>query len=114
MRRLIDAVGFGLSVAVFAVVCLFASPLILFKFGVDWVRERIESRWPDSERAREISSWIGLLAPVLFVVVLAVTLWGVVFHVKNIADANHAPALGSLPVALPNSAVAAASPRAGS
>jgi hypothetical protein len=71
---MVSRVMTGLYMAVFVVVCLLASPVILFKFGVDWVREWIEARWPDSRRALVISFWIGLLAPVLLNVVLVVLL----------------------------------------
>jgi len=72
--RLVSHFVPGLQVAVFVVVCLVASPVILFKFGVDWLRERIEARWPDSYRAQAVSFWIGLLAPAILCIVLIVVL----------------------------------------
>lgn len=79
MRRILANVALGFQVFVFALVCVVCSPAILFKFGVDWVRDGIEARWPDSDRARAVSFWVGLLAPLvlsavllLLVVILAV------------------------------------------
>ncbi len=68
MRQVLAMVGLALEVAMFTLVCLAATPCLLFKFGVDRLRERIESRWPDSGPARAASCWIGLLAPVIFLV----------------------------------------------
>ena len=70
MRRFLSGTAVGISVIVFGLVCLTFSPVILFKFGVDLVRERIEAKWPNSERAKRISSWLGILAPVFLCVVM--------------------------------------------
>jgi hypothetical protein len=66
----------------FALFCLSASPVILFHFGVWSVREWIEARWPDSEWARAVSFWLGLLAPFVLLLVLAVVLAFAVAHVR--------------------------------
>jgi hypothetical protein len=73
--------------AAFAVVCVTCSPIILFHLGVSAVRDRIEERWPDSERARAVSFWLGLLAPVVLLVVLVVALGFAIAHVRGL---NHA------------------------
>lgn len=87
MRRLVAKTVLGAQVAAFAVVCLISLPMILFMFSVNWVRYRIESRWPDNERAQAVSYWFGLLAPVALLVVLAVTLE---FAIANIRAIKHA------------------------
>lgn len=75
MRKLFSNPVFGFRLAVFALTVLAASPIILFKFGVDWLKERVESRWPGNYRAQIVSFWIGLLAPVLLNIILLVVLW---------------------------------------
>jgi hypothetical protein len=84
LRRLVTNTVLGVQIAAFALVCVMASPMILFKFGVDWVRDRIEARWPDSERARAVSFWIGLLAPLVFCVVMLVVLIVLASRVRNL------------------------------
>lgn len=88
MRRLLTRVATGLYMAAFAVFCLAASPIILFHFGVSAVRDRIEARWPDSDRARAVSFWLGLLAPVVLLVVLAVALGFAIAHVWALKHAE--------------------------
>jgi TRAP-type C4-dicarboxylate transport system permease small subunit len=72
VRKYVTNVVLGVQVAAFAMVCIVCSPAILFKFGVDWVQERIETRWPGSEHARAVRFWIGLLAPALLCLVLLI------------------------------------------
>jgi len=74
MRKLISNLVLGLRVAIFALSFLAASPFILFRFGVDWIRDRIESSWPGNDRAQMVSSWIRLLAPFVFCIILIVVL----------------------------------------
>lgn len=62
----------GGMLAAFALVCVAASPVILFKFGVDAAGDAIERRWPDSARAAAARFWMRLLAPIAFVGVLLV------------------------------------------
>ena len=69
-----------LSMVAFGVHCLVALPVILFKFAVDFVRDWIERKWPDSERARAVSFWIGLLAPLAMLVALAIALGFAIAH----------------------------------
>jgi hypothetical protein len=82
MLRLLTRVATGIHMAVFAVFCLVASPVVLFHFGVSAVRDWIESRWPDSERARAVSFWLGLLAPIVLLAVLAVALGFAIARVR--------------------------------
>jgi hypothetical protein len=56
----------------FAVMCVIGSPIILFHLGIAAVRDWIEARWPGSARARAVSFWLGLLAPVALVIVLLI------------------------------------------
>ncbi len=91
MRRLVSNTVLGVQVAAFALVCLAASPLILFKFGVDWVRERIECRWPDSYRARAVSYWFGVLAPFVLCVVLLAVLSVMVLRVRELQHSATLP-----------------------
>ena len=88
MRRLVANTVLGFQVAAFAAVCLLGSPMILFKFGVDEVRRRIESRWPNSDRVRAISFWIGLLAPFVMCVVLAAALGIAVVRVRALQQTS--------------------------
>jgi hypothetical protein len=85
VRRLVSHVVLGVEIAVFALVCLVASPMILFKFTFDQLRDRIEARWPDSYRAQVVSFWIGLLAPVILFIVLGALL---AFAISRVRDAN--------------------------
>lgn len=71
MRRLADNVVLVAAVALMCIVCW---PLFVFQPGVDWVRGRIQKRWPDSYRAQAVSFWIGLLAPAILCVVLTILL----------------------------------------
>jgi hypothetical protein len=72
VRRLASNIAFGLHVAFFAVVCVGALPVLLFMFGVNWVRDQIDARWPDSDRARAVRFWIGCLAPPLLLLIMLV------------------------------------------
>ncbi|MDB5307739.1 MAG: hypothetical protein JWO38_1941 [Gemmataceae bacterium] len=92
MQRLLTRMALGLHIAAFAVACVVASPLILFRFGVFAVRDWIEERWPDSERARSVSFWFGLLAPVAFLVVLAIVLGFVIAKVRELKQTEPAAA----------------------
>ena len=74
MQQLVPKVVIGFQAAGFALVCLFVSPMILFKFGVDCVRDRIETHWRDSDRARAASAWLGLLLPVILCIVVVLAL----------------------------------------
>jgi hypothetical protein len=70
LSRLVTKVACGVYAvafyaAAFAVFLVIVLPEILFRFGLDWIRERIETRWPESDRAKRVSSWIGCLAPVV-------------------------------------------------
>jgi hypothetical protein len=53
----------GVYLTLCALVCLACLPVVLFSLGVSALRDRIEARWPDSDRARAVSFWLGLLAP---------------------------------------------------
>ena len=90
MRRLLARVTTGLQVVAFAWLCLVTSPVILLSFGVAAVRHGIEARWPDSDRARAVSFWLGLLAPVVLLVVLAVALGFAIAHVRALQTPNQA------------------------
>lgn len=87
MRQLLTRVATALHMTAFAVFCLAASPVILFHFGVSAMRDRIERRWPDSERARAVGYWLGLLAPVMLLVVIAVALGFAIAHVRALKHA---------------------------
>ncbi|HEY1191366.1 MAG TPA: hypothetical protein VGE74_27275 [Gemmata sp.] len=52
------------------------------------MRDRIESRWPDSKRAMAVSFWLGLLAPVALLVVVAVVLGFTIAHVRALKSAE--------------------------
>ncbi len=58
MRRLIERVMFGLSMAVFGLVVLAALPFVLPQFAGRYARSRIEAKWPDSDRARRVGKGI--------------------------------------------------------
>ncbi len=85
--RLLTRAVIGLYMAAFAVHCLVASPFILYMFGVSALRDRIEARWPDSDRAHAVSFWLGLLAPVVLLVVLTVVLG---FAIVRARERGHA------------------------
>ncbi len=78
MARLVSR----LQVAMFVVVGLVASPVILFKFGVDWLCDRIEARWPDSHRAQIVIFWFRLLAPLVLCIVLTVLLMSAIGRLR--------------------------------
>jgi hypothetical protein len=82
MLRLLAQVATGVHMAAFAVFCLVASPMILFHFSVSALRDGIEARWPDSKRARAVSFWLGLLAPIALLAVLAVALGFTIARVR--------------------------------
>ncbi len=72
--KLVSRLATGLQMAGFALTILVALPLILLKFGVDFavdsLRDRIEARWPDSDRARAVSFALKLLTPVFVLILL--------------------------------------------
>lgn len=70
MKRFLSRVVFALEMAAFGVLLLLAVPVKLHDIGVDAIRDRMEARWPDSERVRTISFLFGLLAPLLTSTVL--------------------------------------------
>ncbi len=72
--RLISGSVTGVLLVAFGLFCLLAFPGILVQFGVAWVREKIEATWPDSDRARAWSFWIGLLTPSVVLVLLLIVL----------------------------------------
>ena len=75
MRRLISKVAAVIDRTLLAVGIVLVLPFLLVtKFPIDALREWIERRWPDSERARAVSFWIGLLAPFVLILVLLVAL----------------------------------------
>ncbi len=74
MWRVLKGVATGVRMAYFALACLFGAPIILLDLGVSAVRERIETRWPKSRRARAISFWIGFLTPFIVLLLLAIAL----------------------------------------
>jgi hypothetical protein len=78
VRQRVSQVVFGLQVTAFGLACLAASPMLLFKAGVDWLRDSLEARWPDRQRAEAISFWIGMLPPVILCVILATLLASVI------------------------------------
>ena len=86
--RIISMALTTLMMTVFVLWCLAASPLLLFKFGVDWLTERLESKWPDSYRARVIPFWTRLLAPLAFLVILSAVLLLAIFHLRAKANSR--------------------------
>ena len=44
-----------------------ALPGLLLQWGIHWIQDRIEDRWPDSHRAQVVRLWIGLLAPLVVI-----------------------------------------------
>jgi uncharacterized metal-binding protein len=83
VRRLAANVVFGFEIMVFAFMCIAGSPIILCKFGVDWLQDRIEARWPNSYRAQAFSFWLGLLAPVVVSIILVVGILFVVIWLRG-------------------------------
>ena len=88
MRRLIHRIVVGFEMVVFACVLLLASPFILMKFGVDAIRGRIGDKWPDSDRAKAVSFWIGCLWPLVVAVVWLVICWLAVQHVRSLKNTD--------------------------
>jgi hypothetical protein len=65
----------AIDFAMFAVSFVILVPMaLIFHFPVIALQEWIKSRWPDSDRARAARFWIGLLAPVVWIVVLSIAL----------------------------------------
>src|SRR4051812_24911845 len=93
MRQWVSKVVFGLRVTASALACLAASPMLLFKDGVDWLRDSLEARWPDSQRAEAVSFWIGILSPVILCVSLATLLALVIARMEDysIPGGQHSP-----------------------
>lgn len=95
LRRFLSNIALGLQVFVFALVCVICLPMILFhilfQFGVDWVCEGIEARWPDSDWARAASFWVRLLAPFVLNAVLLVVVVVLALRVRELQQSGTAP-----------------------
>lgn len=71
--------------AVFAVLCLAASPLLFFQWGIDWLGDRVVARWPGNARAEAVRFWLRLLAPIVLIAVLLVVLGFAIARVRTLA-----------------------------
>ena len=69
---IVSRILLGIRLVTFGIGIVVCSPLILFMFGVSLVADRVEARWPDSERVRRLKFWFKLLAPVLLLIVLSI------------------------------------------
>jgi hypothetical protein len=75
MRRFFAGVWDVLVKAVIVVeMVVLGIPFFLLQSAVGRFRDWIERRWPESDRARTVSWWIGCLAPVLFMAGLIVAM----------------------------------------
>lgn len=80
-------VATGFQIAAFTVICLAMSPVILLNFGIFAVQDWIVTRWPNSERARAVRFWLGLLAPIVLSLVLILAIGFAIAHVRALKKA---------------------------
>lgn len=88
MRRFLARVATGLHIAVFAVVCVGALPVLLIMFGVNAVRDWMDRWWPDSHRARAVRFWFGLLVPFVMIVVMLILLVIMALRLRALHEAR--------------------------
>jgi hypothetical protein len=70
MGEVLSQLGFCLGVVAGAIIFM-----VLFRLGVDGVRDWIEARWPDSDRAKAIGYWFRVLAPLPLLVLMGLAVW---------------------------------------